>query len=314
MSALREALTEYVAIRRALGAQFREAGLLGHFVTALERAHAEHITTAEAVRWAQGPARAHPGTWAVRLSLVRGFAAWLSARDPRTEIPPPRLLPGRRRRPTPHIYTDQEIAQLLAAAARLPSPRGWRARTLVTLLGLLAATGLRPGEALALEVADVDLTAGVLTIRHTKFGKSRLVPITPSTQAALAAYAAQRAALRPPPQTAAFLVSERGTRLEAGTVRRTFARLSRRVGLRAATGRGTSGHGPRLQDFRHTFATRRLLEWYRAGQDVAHALPLLATYLGHSDPAHTYWYLQAIPELLQVATASALARWSGGDR
>ena len=314
MSALREALTEYVAIRRALGAWFREAGLLGHFVTALERAHAETITTAHAVRWAQEPPRAQPGTWAGRLSLVRGFATWLSARDPRAEIPPPRLLPGGRRRPTPHIFSDHEIAHLLAAAARLPSPTGWRARTHETLLGLLAATGLRPGEALALEVADVDLAAGVLTIRYTKFGKSRLVPLASSTQAALTTYAAQRAALRPSPQTAAFLVSECGTRLDAGTVRRTFARLSRTVGLRVATERGTSGHGPRLQDFRHTFATCRLLEWTRAGQDVAHALPLLATYLGHSDPAHTYWYLQAIPELLRVATASALARWPGGNQ
>jgi len=220
----------------------------------------------------------------------------------------------RRRRPTPHIFTDPEIAQLRAAAARLPSPTGWRARTLGTLLGLLAATGLRPGEALALEVTDVDLAAGVLTVRHARFGKVRLVPLAASTQAALAAYAARRATRQPPPQTAAFLVSEQGTRLEAGTVRRTFARVSCTVGLRAGTARGTVGRGPRLQDFRHTFATCRLLEWYRAGKDVPHLLPLLTTYLGHSDPAHTYWYLQAIPELLQVATASALARWPGGDR
>jgi len=313
MSALRAALAQYIALRRALGAQFREAALLGTFVTALEQTQTPVITTAAAVQWAQAPAGAQPGTWTARLSLVRGFAAWLRARDPRTEVPPPRLLPGRRHRPTPHIFTDQELTQLLAAAARLPSASGWRARTHVTLLGLLAATGLRPGEALALDVADVDLATGVLTIRHTKFGKSRLVPVAASTQAALAAYAAGRAALRPRPSTSAFLVSERGTRLEAGTVRRTFAKLSRAVGVRAATARGTTGRGPRLQDLRHTFATCRLLEWYQAGRDVTVALPILAAYLGHSDPAHTYWYLQAIPALLQCAT-EALERSAGGRR
>jgi integrase len=138
----------------------------------------------------------------------------------------------------------------------------------VTLLGLLAATGLRPGEALALEAAEVDLATGVLTIRYTKFGKSRLAPLASSRQAALTTYAAQRAA---------FLISKRGTRLDAGTVRRTFTRLSRTVGLQVATARGTGGHGPRLQDFRHTFARRRLLDWSREGRDVTHALPLLAT-------------------------------------
>jgi len=315
MSALRTALAQYVAVRRALGAQFREPAVtLGRFVAVLERDRAEVLTTARALRWAQEPAHAQPATWARRLSLVRGFAAWLSVLDPRTEVPPRRLLAARYRRPTPHLFTAHEIAQLLAAAGRLPSPTGLRALTHVTLLGLLAATGLRPGEARALDRGDVELETGVLWIRQTKFGKSRIVPVAASTRAALATYAAARDARCPWPQTAAFLVAERGTRLTAGTTERTFATVSRAVGLRAAAGGERHGRGPRLRDFRHTFATHRLLEWYRAGRDVTRALPTLATYLGHSHVGHTYWYLQAIPELLRLATEDAMARSRGGTR
>jgi len=313
MSPLRVALGQYVALRRALGAQFHEPALtLGRFVATLEREGVEVLTTARALQWAQAPVGVQRATWARRLSQVRGFATWLQASDPRTEVPPPRLLPARRRRPTPHIFTDQEIDQLLAAASRLPSPTGLRATTYRTLLGLLAATGLRPGEALALDTADVDLPTGILTIRQTKFGKSRFVPLAASTRAALAAYAARRDTLCPRRPTAAFLVGEHGTRLTGCAARRTFARVSRAVGLRAAAQGRRSGRGPRLQDMRHTFATRRLLEWYRAGRDVAQALPALATYLGHVDLAHTYWYLQAIPELLQLAADAASQRGRGG--
>jgi len=315
MSALRDALADYVAIRRALGTQFREPAVtLGHFVDAIERENAEFITTELALRWARQPDGVQPATWARRLSLARGFAVWLSAFDPRTEVPPRSLIKARHRRKTPHIYTDREIEQLMLEAGRLDSPSGLRALTYVTLIGLLAATGLRPGEALALDVADVDFQNGVLAVRQTKFGKSRFVPIEDSTRAALAHYGQRRDALCPQCHANAFLVSERGTRLQGSTVRHTFARMSGTIGLRTPVSGWRLGRGPRLQDFRHTFATRRLIEWYRAGLDVEREMPKLSTYLGHVEVGLTYWYIEAVPELLQLATDRLGARRQGDAR
>jgi integrase len=244
--------------------------------------------------------------------MVRGFAAWLSAFDPRTEVPPKRLLHARHRRNRPYIFTDQEIERLMTETARLPSSTGLRALTHTTLIALLAATGLRPGEALALDLADVDLVNGVLSIRQTKFGKSRFVPIKSSTCVALAEYAERRNELCPRRPTERFLVSERGTQLHDSAVRRTFAKVSCAIGLRAATGGRRTGRGPRLQDLRHTFATRKLIEWYRAGLDVERELPKLTTYLGHVDVGHTYWYIEAVPELLELATEYMSERRRGG--
>ncbi len=211
------------------------------------------------------------------------------------------LLGGRRQRNPPHIYSDDEVEGLMAEAYRLLPIRGIRPQTYVTLLGLLASTGLRPGEALALNVADVDLLNGILTIRDTKFGKSRFVPVTESTRVALLRYASLRGLLCRHVQTEAFLVSQSGLRVHACAARRTLVFLSRAIGLRPTTKGKPYGRGPRLQDFRHTFATRKLIEWYRAGIDVGRDLPKLSTYLGHVEVCHTYWYLQAVPELLQAA-------------
>jgi integrase len=244
--------------------------------------------------------------------MVRRFAAWLSAFDPRTEIPPRRLLECRHRRRKPHIFTDREIEQLMGSLAGLPSPTGLRALTYVTLIGLLAATGLRPGEALSLDILDVDLKDGVLTIRQTKFGKSRFVPVEQSALTALTHYAECRDELCSRRQTDAFLVSERGTRLQHCAARRTFARVSQAIGLRPSADGRRIGRGPRLQDFRHTFATRRLIDWYRAGLDVEREMPKLADYLGHANVGHTYWYIEAVPELLQLATEYLTTR--GGAR
>jgi len=303
MNTIRDALTQYIAVRRALGTRLREPAVtLGHFVESLEREGAEFITTNLAIRWAQEPKRAQRATWARRLTMVRRFAAWLSVFDPRTEVPPKRLLNARHRRNKPHIFTDQEIERLMAETARLPSPKGLRALTHVTLIGLLAATGLRPGEALALDLRDVDLQSGILAIRQTKFGKSRFVPIEDSTCAALTHYVEQRNEVCAHRPADGFLVSESGTRLRDDAARRTFAKVSRAIGLRAAAGGRRIGRGPRLQDMRHTFATRKLIEWYRAGLDVERELPKLATYLGHVDVNHTYWYIEAVPELLYLAT------------
>jgi integrase/recombinase XerD len=236
--------------------------------------------------------------------MVRRFAAWHSATEPRTEIPTPGLLPHRYQRKTPHIYSDEEIANLLRRAAQLPSPKGLRAPTYTTLFGILAVTGMRVNEALHLDRPDVDLDQGILTIRRTKFGKSRHVPIHPSTVDALREYAETRDRILAKP-TLAFFVSERGTRITEWITRYTFARLSQQLGLRSIA--KSHGRGPRLHDMRHRFAARTLIHWYRAGLDVERELPKLATYLGHVHVNETYWYLEAVPELLQLATDRLLS-------
>lgn len=315
MSALRDALTQYVSLRRALGTKLEEpARTLGYFLEFLESEGSKFITTKLALRWAMQPKLVQRATWARRLGMVRKFASWLNTVDPRNEVPPRRLLAARRRRNKPYIFTAQDIERLMNQAARLDSPTGLRALSFVTLIGLLSATGLRPGEALALDMGDVDLRDGILAIRETKFGKSRFVPVTDSTRKTLARYAKQRDKLCPKRATSAFFVSERGKRLLAGNTRRTFARLSLAIGLRVPTGTRRIGRGPRLQDFRHRFATRRLIEWYRAGLDVERELPKLATYLGHVEVAHTYWYIEAVPELLQLATERLEGKRHGGRR
>ena len=315
MSRLRDALVKYLEVRRAFGTQLREAAVsLGHFVDVLDRDGTEVITTQLAQRWAEEPQGVQRATWARRLTAVRQFAAWLSAFDPRMEIPPRGLITARHRRQKPHIFTEQEIEHLMVEAARLPSPRGLRALTQTTIIGLLAATGLRPGEALALQRSEGDLQNGILVIRQTKFGKSRFVPIEASTLTALAHYVERRDTLCPRRHSEAFFLSERGTSVKLHAVRRTFAKISRTIGIRAPAAVRRSGRGPRLQDFRHTFATRRLLEWYRDGVDVEREMPRLATYLGHVTVSHTYWYIEAIPELLQLATESSTARQQGGAR
>ncbi|RCN55901.1 tyrosine-type recombinase/integrase [Acidiferrobacter thiooxydans] len=316
MSALGEALTQYITVRRALGTRLAEpANTLRQFVTFLEQEGSAHITTALALRWATARPGVQKATWGRRLSMVRKFAAWWSAFDPQTEVPPRHLVSSRHRRPRPHIYTEAQTQALMAAAAQCRSPTGLRALTYTTLIGLLAATGLRPGEALALDRSDVDLQNGILFIRETKFGKSRLVPIAATTRLALAHYAARRDALCPHPQTPAFLLSERGRRLAGSSVRRMFVRLSRAVGLRPANGSPRAGRGPRLQDFRHSFVTGRLVAWYRAGADVTRELPKLATYVGHTEVGLTYWYIEAVPELLMLATERQSGRAdTGGAR
>jgi site-specific recombinase XerD len=314
MRSLRDALREYVAVRRALGTELLEQAVaLEHFLDFLDRERATFITTELAVRWACQRPGVQPATWARRLTAVRRFARWLSAFDPRTEVPPERVLDSLHRRPKPYIFTDQEIYHLMAEAAQLPPPKGLRARTYATLIGLLAATGLRPGEALRLTLPEVDLANGILAVRHTKFDKSRFVPIDESTRTALVRYVQDRKRLCPGAQTDSLFVSERGGRLLPQVARRTFALLSGAVGLRTLSG-FRIGRGPRLQDIRHTFATRRLVEWYRAGLEVERELPRLATYLGHVSIASTYWYVEAIPELLQLATNRLQANRGGGAR
>jgi integrase/recombinase XerD len=304
---LRRALKDYLRIRRSLGFRLREPGsLLRNFVVFLQAEGVPYITRELALRWATQPAKVHPATWAERLGMVRRFAIWHSAIDPRTEIPPAGLLPPRRRRKPPHIYSREEIEKLLRQTQQLPSPKGLRALTYTTLFGLLVATGMRVNEALGLDRPDVDLKLGILHIRRTKFGKSRYVPVHPSTIEALKKYTETRDRLFPAPLTPAFFISEQGRRITEWMARYTFAKLSQRIGLRASA-KG-HGRGPRLMDMRHRFAARTLIHWYRAGLDVERELPKLSTYLGHVHINDTYWYLEAVPELLQLATNRLMQR------
>ena len=302
-----KALKDYLRIRRSLGFQLRDAEfLLRNFVAFLQSERAPYITRELAVRWATQPAKVQPSFWAQRLGIVRRFAIWHSAIDPRTEIPPVGLLPYPYRRKPPHIYSDKEIEKVLRHTQQLSSPKGLRARTFTTLFGLLLVTGMRVNEALGLDRPDVDLELGILHIRQGKFGKSRYVPVHSSTVGALKKYAETRDRLFPAPLIPAFFISERGRRITGWMARYTFTKLCQRIGLRAgATGRS---RGPRLMDMRHRFAVRTLIHWYRAGLDVERELPKLSTYLGHIHVKHTYWYLEAVPELLQLATDRLIQR------
>jgi integrase/recombinase XerD len=298
MSALHTTLAEYLALRRALGFQLQDVSRSLHqFVHFAETQGAVCLTTELALRWATQPVQVLPVHWARRLSMVRQFARYCSATDPRTEIPPQGLLPARYVRRPPYLYSEEEIRHLLQAARRLPSQRGLQPQTYTTVFGLLAVTGMRLSETLALDRQDVDLLQALITMRCAKGHKARWVPIHPSTVRVLAQYTVLRDRLVPVPTTPSFFLCERGARLSQWAVRRTFVQVSRQIGLRGPT----ESHGPRLHDLRHACAVRTLLRWYHSGIDVERHLPELATYLGHVHVSDTYWYLSAVPELLQLA-------------
>jgi len=298
MNDLQTALNEYLGLRRSLGFKLRDEGtVLPQFLSFLHENGARVITTKLALRWAIQPEGVSPSHWARRLGMVRLFARFRSGVDPRTEVPPQGLLPHRYQRKPPHIYNDGEISRLLEAAGHLKSKGGLRALTHYTLLGLIAATGMRIREPLALDREDVDLGRSLLTVRMTKFGKSRLIPIHASTVARLQDYERLRDQVVQRSESPSFFLSERGTRLTQWCARWTFVRLSHEIGLRGPN----DSHGPRLHDLRHTFAVKTLLRWYRTDVDVERHMPELATYLGHKHVNDTYWYISAVPELLQLA-------------
>ena len=296
MSTLSQQVNEYLQVRRALGYKLeREGRLLPDFVAFLDRQGVSHITADLALHWATLPASATTRWWAHRLSIVRRFAEYLRAFDAQTEVPPSDLLPHvKSRRLAPYVYTDDEVLTLMAATHTL---RGLKAHTYATLFGLLASTGMRVGEVLALDRSDIDWQQGVLVVRHSKFGKSREVPVHPTTVQALQAYSQARDHGLPRISSPAFLVSLVGTRLHYKNVHRGFLHLLRQAGMADRQPRR-----PRLHDLRHTFATQTLGRWYREGVDVQACLPALSTYLGHVCPSHTYWYLTATPDLLKVAS------------
>jgi integrase len=290
-------LTDYLTVRRALGFKLKQAGeMLPDFVGYLETRRATFVTAVAAIAWSTLPRDAHPNWWRKRLVVVRGFAKYLQTIDGRTEVPSLDHLPACEGvRATPYVYTAADITALLSATETLRAPL--RVATYRTLLGLLAVTGLRVGEAIALDDPDFDRRRDVLVIRKTKFDKSREVPLHDSTTEALVRYQRDRNRLSSPRKTASLFVSTAGSRLFYQNVHETFLKLVYAAGLG-----DRRPHRPTIHDLRHAFAIRTVLDWYRDGLDVEARLPLLSTYLGHVGPSSTYWYLTAVPELLEAAT------------
>jgi integrase len=300
---LEQAVVDYLTLRRALGFRLERAErLLAQFVGWLAARGLEVVTTEAALQWATLPADADPRWWDHRLTTVRMFATYLHTLAPQHEVPPAGLIRCRPARATPYLYSEVEIAALMAAASRLRRPL--RAVTYETLIGLLAVTGMRVGEVIGLDRGDFDPKPGTLTVRGAKFGKSRLIPLHVTTVSAVDGYLRRRDELLPAPVSPALLVSLRGTRLRYNEIWRIFHHLTEQAGLTARS----SSCRPRVHDLRHSFAVATVLDGYARGDDVQALLPRLATYLGHADPKHTYWYLSAAPELLRLAGERLQAR------
>jgi integrase/recombinase XerD len=298
VSALRAAAAEYLDMRRTLGFKLTTQGWhLMSFVSFCEERGADHVTADLAIEWATRTAKGSGDEvyQARRLDVVRIFARHLQALDPATEVPPGDVLSRRQGRVPPYLYSPQEVAALMSAASGLAP--ALRAATWRTLIGLLAVTGMRQGEACRLGRDDVDLQAGTIVIADSKFGKSRLVFLHPTAIVALRAYEQDRDQAFPEPQAATFFVNSLGRPLDEHNTQHTSAALITAAGIAAPPGR----RAPRLHDLRHTFTVATMLDWYRDGGDVQARLPLLSTWLGHVDPKSTYWYQQAVPELLALA-------------
>jgi len=308
MSALAAAVDDYLIVRRALGFKLERAEkLLGQFVAHCDNRGVHTVISDEAIAWAQLPAGS--AWWrSQRLSVVRCFASWLQARDPQAEVPPQDVFgPAGGRRAEPYLYTDAEITALMDAAGSLRYPI-MRA-TYRCLIGLLAVTGMRIGEAIRLDRDDVDWTGHEVVVERSKFGKTRLVPLHATTLVALSAYAAERDEVFPSPETPSFFVSSTGTRLINCNVESLFRKM---VGLAGLVPRSPRCR-PRLHDFRHRYAVLTLLDWHQAGLDVEAMLPRLSTVMGHRDPRHTYWYLSGTPELFALA-ADRMERYEQESR
>jgi integrase len=307
MNTLQKALADYVSRRRSLGFKFLEQErVLKQFVSFMNDQGWLEITTKLAYEWAVQAADVKASHWARRLSYVRGFARHVQADYPGTQVPSLQLIPVCYARTKPYLYTTAQIEQLMVAAKALSPGNRLPGLSYHCLFGLLAVTGLRTGEALRLQRGDVDLIHGVLTIRGTKFGKSRLVPGHASTRRMLGDYADRRDALIGTPRSPYFLIAKEGGRLWGPSVRVAFYELSRQIGLRGPTDR----NGPRLHDFRHRFAVEVLRRWYREGQKIETHLPALSMYLGHCSIQNTYWYLSACPQLMSAAAQRLERRWA----
>lgn len=302
MSALSGHVADYLRLRRALGFKLERAGhLLPQLAAYLEAAGAATVTSDLAIAWARLPQHAQPNHWAQRLAIARGFARYLQALDPATQVPPPGVFATRRHRPTPFLWSQRDICRLLESTQALRP--ALRAATYEALFGLLATCGMRVGEATGLDRDDVDLRAGLITIRHAKFDRSRLVPLHPTVAEALSRYATERDRLCPRPHCRAFFVSSVGTRLDRSGVGKTLRKITTSLGIRTETVH------PRAHDLRHSFAVDTLIRWQRSGLSVDEHIAALSTYLGHVSPADTYWYLSASPELMGLAAERLHARF-----
>jgi integrase len=290
--------TRYLAERRALGFGLCIAGrrLLAFARYADECFPRSPLTVAVAVAWARTAKRPSPMTWARRLEVVRPFARYVRQFDPATEVPPSHFLGRAHRRLAPHVYTPDELEALVSEAGRLSPANGLRPAAVATVLGLLASTGLRVSEALGLLRDDVDLDAGVLHVRATKFCKSRLVPLHPTAVDALRQHAAQQD-LRCLSATGLFFLVDGGIPLSYSKLRTAFRRIRIRLGWESSP---SVPRQPRVHDLRHRFACRRLLQWHKDGVDVEARLIDLSTYLGHAKISDTYWYLSGFPELMDL--------------
>jgi integrase len=295
VSTLRQSMAEYLAVRRALGYKLEQTErFLGQFLDYVHANGTDRIAVKDAVAWATLPGRGHH--WhAMRLGAVRGFARYLHEIDPRVEVPAADLLPDKSGRAVPYLYTDEQIAALMHAAGTLRIAH--KTATFQTLFGVLAATGMRVGEAVGLDRSDFDADTGTLTVRNAKFGKSRELPLHPTTTSALTRYLRRRDRPQPIGATEALLLSSVGTRLWMSDVQTCFRALRARAEIlpRSAACR------PTLHSLRHSFAVRTLLDAYRTDCDPASRVAALSTYLGHVNPGKTYWYLHAAPELLELA-------------
>ena len=302
MSSLAEHVDDYLRVRRALGFKLERHGrILPQLVAYLEAAGASTVTRELAISWARLPATAHPRHWAARLAIARGFAAYLQT----TEVPPAGVFAVRYQRPVPYLWSDADIRRLLVAARALRPPL--KAASHEALFGLLAVTGMRVGEAVALEIDDVDLHDGVIAIGEqiAKLERARLLPLHSTTVDALKRYGAARARLCPQPRSTAFFLSAAGTALERSAVSKTLRTITIALGLRTETVH------PRTHDLRHSFAVDTLIGWQRSGVRIDEQIAVLSTYLGHVSPADTYWYLTATPELMGLAGQRLEPRFGG---
>jgi len=295
-------LQRYLTIRRNLGYNLSTSErVLKRFVSFLEEENETHITSELFLQWKQVFGKANQSTWANRLGMIRLFAAWLHSLDSRHQIPPRSLISGRYRRKRPYIYNDDEIRKIVKTAAILPSRNGIREITYSTFFGLIAVTGLRISETISLNNKDIDLRNGIITLHNGKNHKSRILPVTECTTACLKEYVRKRNRLlgqEPEP----FFVSDNGVRLTDCTVRYNFAVVCQRIGLRPQQRFHKHGIGPRIHDLRHTFAVKVMINWYKDGKNIDREMLKLVTYLGHNNLSHTYWYIEAVPELLALAS------------
>lgn len=297
MCDLKKHLTNYLTLRRSLGYKLEESDkLLNRFISFIEENDARTITVELALAWALLPKNVQPSHWSKRLCMVRLFSQYLISYIPETEVPDSRLLCVKTKRAVPYFYSDKQVKQVLNACFNEQS-NGLRHLTFYTLFGLLAVTGCRISELVNLSINDVNLNIGIITIRDTKFGKSRYIPVSSSTKKKLDAYSNHRTIFIKEASKNNFFLSEQGKPLTVNCVETFYVRLSKKIGLR---NKGDSC-GPRIHDFRHTFAIKCLINCYKANADVNQVIPLLATYLGHKKPSDTYWYLTNVPELMALA-------------